>query len=1583
MKQKFTYIVLLACMLLAPIGAWAEKVYLKPDMWDSSNAWFAAYFYKENNGGSTWVKMTAVEGVSGYYEAEKPDGYSYVIFCRMNSNFNVLSWDADGKDYVWNQTGNLSYNYDTWGNLFSISGWNNGSDGNSGGSWSKMNFTFTIHFWTDKWSDVYVYVNGDDTGSNNNSWHGEKLTKQNGFYSKTFTNISSKALFIFNGGGSGNNNQTMDLQVSTYHINGKKYTLGAQGEYGTETGKYFLADFIDVSSISLQTENISLFAGETYKLSSPTFTPTNATNKTYTWKNNNTSIATIATDGNVTAKEKGTTTITATTEDGGKTATCTVTVYPKTAPSLTIAKGTNVQGEGTPENPWLLYNGKDFFFNATASTDIGTYDYFYLKHNVASPEHKTAAGTYSYKYIATDAVSNTAYTFTFAAYNEINGVKAETSKTLYYKVVADPVVTLKAFDAPVELGSTAVLKVDEITNMTDVSTNSNIFTYQVKTPGSSDWTTIAGPQATGTITYAMGTAGEYHFRVSMSYGGYEWTSDEITVTCKETVAASYKAIVGYPITLTPAVEGATTWTWTVDDESILYPLEKDYHACVLSPLKTGTTTVTVRATNGNTELLTKTINVEVVDSATHILVRANIAAVEASARTWEDKVTVHYWGDKAKESDPIFEGDVPAISEGNNWHYAVIPLDVNKQINLLFKRGGGATYNHDQTDDITEQKVSACWIIQESGQGYKHMVTATDDGPLYYELASQIGEGEVFRSNKVKALGETVSFFATAESAIHLRRQISKDKWQVVSTASLPAPTETYEASNVQVATFAKEGATGYLLYPGDYYINTDRAFGQGEGDWKHYQDMTEAERDSAQLTYFAPNEALFTDRYNYYWVEWYPKEGTDNVAADNARARIGNIYNQHITNTIVNDDRLATANATLPKAANVRYGYNPHTNTIYRAIIGGSADDGGQFLTLHAKESGELMKYGTETDLSTTSGTFADISNWCYEIDVTAKKGTGTNTSEVEAYVQAVYNGQTQYLFGTEPSKENPEEEVPICRNLLSSNSTMDECHMRVIYDFRTSRITAGWLIDEDVTIDKADQSLDANMMIIRKGNNDAPTITLGKDADKDYTLEHINQIYTVLEIDRDEWQAANDIGNIFYWISLPYDCYITDIFGIPGYGKNGKWVIQRYRGDMRAKHGWFIETPTFWANMNAVSGAKMEANRGYVVRLNLEESDFKNVEVDGDGDGGKVDKSILRLYFPSRNDTPFTLEKMALTTDVPEHNRAEVSTDKRRQTEDSNWNVIGVPGFNARTIDTWTLKKGTQPPHEVVEGENLYYYSWKWEDGKGKYTPQSSQDVTFLPTQAYMVQFAGTITWAETSAVPQMLMAPQQRTQKIDEVKIDFSNAAATTDHTYVQLTEGVTKMYDLNRDLGKIINEGLPQIYTLGEAAVMENGTQVGTEQARFAANNLPIESQSVALGIQAPAAGEYTFSMPNVPAGVTPTLYDSKENKTVNLMFDSYTVTLDAGTDETRFILQLNIQKTPTGDEKPTANDEWHITQIGNELLISGVDDNVGICLYDALGRQLYHTTNPYEMIPVPQTGVYLVQVNGQTKRILVK
>ncbi len=61
---------------------------------------------------------------------------------------------------------------------------------------------------------------------------------------------------------------------------------------------------------------------------SATITPDDATNQNVTWKSSDPNIATVDANGKIRALKPGTATITVITEDGGKTATCTVTVEP-------------------------------------------------------------------------------------------------------------------------------------------------------------------------------------------------------------------------------------------------------------------------------------------------------------------------------------------------------------------------------------------------------------------------------------------------------------------------------------------------------------------------------------------------------------------------------------------------------------------------------------------------------------------------------------------------------------------------------------------------------------------------------------------------------------------------------------------------------------------------------------------------------------------------------------------------------------------------------------------------------------------------------------------------------------------------------------------------------------------------------------------------------------------------------------------------------------------------------------------------------------------------------------------------------
>ncbi len=87
---------------------------------------------------------------------------------------------------------------------------------------------------------------------------------------------------------------------------------------------------VAVASVKLDRNNVSL-KPEAYTRLLPTIAPENATNKEVLWNSSNPAVASVDQKGTVTAKTKGTTTITVRTFDGGFTDTCTVVVEAKHA----------------------------------------------------------------------------------------------------------------------------------------------------------------------------------------------------------------------------------------------------------------------------------------------------------------------------------------------------------------------------------------------------------------------------------------------------------------------------------------------------------------------------------------------------------------------------------------------------------------------------------------------------------------------------------------------------------------------------------------------------------------------------------------------------------------------------------------------------------------------------------------------------------------------------------------------------------------------------------------------------------------------------------------------------------------------------------------------------------------------------------------------------------------------------------------------------------------------------------------------------------------------------------------------------
>lgn len=91
---------------------------------------------------------------------------------------------------------------------------------------------------------------------------------------------------------------------------------------------------VHVTGISLDRTSVTIKEGESVTLVA-TVTPNNAENKNVTWSTSSEAVATVV-DGKVTGIKAGSATITATTEDGGKKATCALSVEANNAPSVTV-----------------------------------------------------------------------------------------------------------------------------------------------------------------------------------------------------------------------------------------------------------------------------------------------------------------------------------------------------------------------------------------------------------------------------------------------------------------------------------------------------------------------------------------------------------------------------------------------------------------------------------------------------------------------------------------------------------------------------------------------------------------------------------------------------------------------------------------------------------------------------------------------------------------------------------------------------------------------------------------------------------------------------------------------------------------------------------------------------------------------------------------------------------------------------------------------------------------------------------------------------------------------------------------------
>ena len=741
----------------------------------------------------------------------------------------------------------------------------------------------------------------------------------------------------------------------------------------------------------------------------------------------------------------------------------------------------------------------------------------------------------------------------------------------------------------------------------------------------------------------------------------------------------------------------------------------------------------------------------------------------------------------------------------------------------------------------------------------------------------------------------------------------------------------TQPASGTPTVTYA--GA-----YTGNYYIRTDAA----DGGWGAYQTS-----DGNLMTYSEYAEK--NEGFSHYFTQWA-------LSGTNVKFCIANDYNPAISDTLTGDAMIGGADdshQTLPADANVRFMWNRTTNQISRAYIAGSTNATDLFLVLEGDNSNKLYTAATGDALYTISGTsnraiFQDMQDWVYQLDVYVVANT-------DIKLTAKYNSQTQYFKGTSSSTYK-----------MLGSAGAGRYKMRVVYDFKINRMLAAWVPGgENIT---SEFDLNSNMMLIRTENG-APDIL---NVTGSGSVINVEKIITVLRLTQSNWNTSSVMkdGYAYYWISLPYDCYVKDIFGLDGYGDT--WAVQLYWGEGRASKGWWKEYDTWWRTYNRNQTAKLEANRGYVIRL--KDLSFPH------------GTNEVSLYFPSADDynaggqkitvgpgtSPMTTTLDALectqwhrNPDSPNGGEGDKNYDRRAL--DSNWHLLGSPSFNTTTITAPATSTGTYPAAGAT-GTLKYFFTWSG----GNYSVQQAQNFQFLGTHAYMTQYAGDVTWQKyNDSNPVVLMKSPARGGEaaLPELQLTLhASDGSEADRTFVSLADGATAGYDLNMDLGKIMNSGA-NLYTL-------------CGNIELAGNNLSADAGSVAVGVRVDTAGTYMLGMEEVPEGWTVVLCDSLLGREVNLRYADYETQLDAGVHDGRFSLRfMRPSELPTLVEEETAplHLEW---SCGRIWLPDSGDADVFVC--DVVGRVVFcGRPAPGEGIAVPGEGVYVVRAGAAVGRIYAR
>lgn len=412
------------------------------------------------------------------------------------------------------------------------------------------------------------------------------------------------------------------------------------------------------------------------------------------------------------------------------------------------------------------------------------------------------------------------------------------------------------------------------------------------------------------------------------------------------------------------------------------------------------------------------------------------------------------------------------------------------------------------------------------------------------------------------------------------------------------------------------------------------------------------------------------------------------------------------------------------------------------------------------------------------------------------------------------------------------------------------------------------------------------------------------------------------------------------WHFISLPFNVDVSSI-EMP---TNTYWALRRYDGEARAASN-LADT---WQNLR--KGDKMEAGKGYIMQLTRE-----------------TDEQTTCLTFKAENDTH--------KNDIFKSDDAEVTLNEYQSefAHNRSWNLTGNPYpsfFDTRYIE----------PGGIIT---------VWDGNSYKAYSLTDDDYVLMPFEAFFIQKpldgSALIFNAEgrqhTHEVRNIAPARIRQAMAIDSRRIvNFTVTDGNQeDLTRLVINEQASANFESDKDAPKFFvgQNDMEEQDCDSSPTIQLFSVEAGV---KYAINERPMNDGYATLSLIVPRAGDYSLNVGgNRELTSKLAILDTESGRTWTAAEGELTFRATAGRHNARFIVSFGGQTTGIGQQSLTADGEMGVIDGQLTFRMAGMHN---VKVYAADGRLIHDSQMSTGSIKL-ESGIYLINVDGKTTKIIVK